>query len=118
MATMWAAVFADVGVSVLAIINAIRALSYRKYKKQSMRQEEKEDVYKRQTLYVAEKEKYLGSIVISDTVREDVPDALAGLRKAGVKRVVMLTGDRQEVGDAVGERLSLDEVYGGLLRCV
>ncbi len=67
------------------------------------------------TLYVAEKEKYLGSIVISDTVREDVPDALAGLRKAGVKRVVMLTGDRQEVGDAVGERLSLDEVYGGLL---
>ena len=67
------------------------------------------------TLYVAEKEKFLGSIVISDTVREDVPDALMGLRKAGVRRIVMLTGDRQEVGDAVGARLGLDEVYGGLL---
>lgn len=67
------------------------------------------------TLYVAEETTYLGSITISDTVREDVPMALKGLKAAGVKKLVMLTGDKPEVGQAVGKALGLDEVYGGLL---
>ncbi len=67
------------------------------------------------TLYVAEETTYLGSITISDTVREDVPKALKGLKAAGVKKLVMLTGDKPEVGQAVGEALGLDEVHGGLL---
>lgn len=67
------------------------------------------------TLYVAEGTTYLGSITISDTVREDVPMALKGLKAAGVKKLVMLTGDKPEVGQAVGEALGLDEVHGGLL---
>lgn len=67
------------------------------------------------TLYVAEENTYLGSITISDTVREDVPTALKGLKAAGVKKLVMLTGDKPEVGQAVGKALGLDEVYGGLL---
>ncbi|WP_313073981.1 heavy metal translocating P-type ATPase [Lacrimispora sp.] len=67
------------------------------------------------TLYVAEETTYLGSITISDTVREDVPMALKGLKAAGVKKLVMLTGDKPEVGQAVGEALGLDEVHGGLL---
>lgn len=67
------------------------------------------------TLYVAEGKTYLGSITISDTVREDVPAALKGLKAAGVKRLVMLTGDKPEVGQAVGKALGLDEVHGGLL---
>ncbi|MFR5733542.1 MAG: HAD family hydrolase [Clostridium sp.] len=41
---------------------------------------------------------YLGSIVISDSVRPDVPAMLAGLKKQGVSRLVMLTGDKEEVG--------------------
>lgn len=67
------------------------------------------------TLYVADGSEYLGTIVISDTVRKDVPEALAGLRQKGVRQLVMLTGDREEVGRAVGERLGLDRVYGDLL---
>jgi Cd2+/Zn2+-exporting ATPase len=67
------------------------------------------------TLYVAEENTYLGSITISDTVREDVPMALKGLKAAGIKKLVMLTGDKPEVGQAVGNALGLDEVYGGLL---
>lgn len=67
------------------------------------------------TLYVADGGRYLGSITISDTIREDVPMALKGLKKAGIRKLVMLTGDKPEVGRAVGEKLGLDEVYGGLL---
>nr|WP_314462504.1 heavy metal translocating P-type ATPase [uncultured Clostridium sp.] len=67
------------------------------------------------TLYIADKNTYLGSVTISDTIREDVPRALKGLRAAGVKKLVMLTGDKPEVGKLVGEKLGLDEVHGGLL---
>uniref|UniRef100_UPI003260C709 heavy metal translocating P-type ATPase n=1 Tax=Clostridium sp. NkU-1 TaxID=1095009 RepID=UPI003260C709 len=67
------------------------------------------------SLYVADGGRYLGSITISDTIREDVPMALKGLKAAGVRKLVMLTGDKPEVGQAVGERLGLDEVHGGLL---
>ncbi|WP_124067598.1 heavy metal translocating P-type ATPase [Clostridium sp. E02] len=67
------------------------------------------------TLFVADRDKYLGSITISDTIREDVPKALKGLREAGVERLIMLTGDKPEVGKLVGETLGLDEIYGGLL---
>ncbi|MBE7719409.1 MAG: cadmium-translocating P-type ATPase [Lacrimispora celerecrescens] len=67
------------------------------------------------SLYVAEAGRYLGSITISDTIRDDVPMALKGLKEAGVRKLVMLTGDKPEVGRAVGEKLGLDEVHGGLL---
>lgn len=67
------------------------------------------------SLYVADGSRYLGSITISDTIREDVPMALKGLKAAGVRKLVMLTGDKPEVGQAVGEKLGLDEVHGGLL---
>lgn len=67
------------------------------------------------TLYVADKGEYLGAVVISDTVRQDVPAAIEGLRGEGVRRLVMLTGDKEEVGKIVAEKLGLDQVYGNLL---
>ena len=67
------------------------------------------------TLYLAEGSRYLGAIVISDSIREDVPAALNGLRRAGVSKLVMLTGDKEEVGKAVGDQLGLNQVYGNLL---
>lgn len=66
-------------------------------------------------LYVAEEETYLGYVVIGDQVREDVPAALTGLKKAGVKKLVMLTGDKESVGRTIGNRLGLDKVYAELL---
>ena len=67
------------------------------------------------TLYVARDGRYLGCLVISDTIRQDTREAVAQLRTMGVKRMVMLTGDREETGKAVAEEIGLDEVYGGLL---
>lgn len=66
-------------------------------------------------LYLADEKGFLGSIVIADTVRRDVPDALKGLREEGVRNLVMLTGDKEAVGKAVGQKLGLDKVFGGLL---
>ena len=67
------------------------------------------------TLYVARDGRYLGCLVISDAIRQDTREAVAQLRTMGVKRMVMLTGDREETGKAVAEEIGLDEVYGGLL---
>ena len=67
------------------------------------------------TLYLAEKSTYLGCIVISDSVRPDVPAMLAGLKKQGVGKLVMLTGDKEEVGKKVAESIGITHVYGNLL---
>ena len=67
------------------------------------------------TLYLAEGTTYLGSIVISDSVRPDVPAMLAGLKKQGVSRLVMLTGDKEEVGKKVAESIGITHVFGNLL---
>ena len=58
---------------------------------------------------------YVGHIVIADVVKNDAEQAIRDLHAAGVKRCVMLTGDRRDVADAVGERLGLDEVRAQLL---
>ena len=75
----------------------------------------KQDVKMGTTLHLAKDGSFMGTIIISDTIREDVPAALQGLRKEGVRNLVMLTGDKEEVGRAVAEKLGLDKSFGGLL---
>ncbi len=58
---------------------------------------------------------YAGHIVISDTVKPDAGRAVAALKDAGVKRIVMLSGDRREVAQAVAGELGIDEVHAELL---
>lgn len=58
---------------------------------------------------------YAGYIVISDVAKETSADAISGLKKSGVRRAVMLTGDLKAVADKVGADLGLDEVYSELL---
>ena len=58
---------------------------------------------------------YVGHIVIADVVKDDAEDAIRELHEAGVRRCVMLTGDRADVAEAVGRRLGLDEVRAQLL---
>ena len=55
------------------------------------------------------------SIVISDTVKEGSKDAIRDMKQVGVKKTVMLTGDRQAAADAVAAELGIDEVHAELL---
>ena len=58
---------------------------------------------------------YVGHIVIADTVKADAEQTIRDLHAAGVKRTVMLTGDREEVAASVAEQLGLDEFHAQLL---
>lgn len=58
---------------------------------------------------------YAGHIVISDAIKEHSKEAIAELKKAGVKKTIMLTGDAKPVADAVAAELGIDEVYSELL---
>ena len=58
---------------------------------------------------------YAGHIVIADTVKADAEQTIRDLHAAGVKRTVMLTGDREEVAASVAKQLSLDEFHAQLL---
>lgn len=66
-------------------------------------------------VHVAADGKYLGYIVISDTVKPQSASAVTDLRREGVSKIVMLTGDRKAAADAVAGQVGVDEVYAGLL---
>ncbi len=66
-------------------------------------------------VYLAKDGLYQGAVVISDTIKEGAREAIQSLKNLGVSRTVMLTGDREETGKAVAERLGLDEVHAQLL---
>lgn len=66
-------------------------------------------------VYVAREHEFLGAIVISDTVKKGAAEAIADMKAVGVKKCVMLTGDRKEVADYVAEQLGIDETHAELL---
>ncbi len=66
-------------------------------------------------LHVLVDDTYAGHIVIADTIKTDAEQTIRDLHAAGVKRTVMLTGDREEVAAAVAKRLGLDEFHAQLL---
>ena len=66
-------------------------------------------------IHVAVDGKYAGHILISDMVKPSSKKAVLELKRAGVKRAVMLTGDAESVADKVAAELGLDEVYAELL---
>ena len=67
------------------------------------------------TIYVALDGEYAGHIVISDQIKADAAPAIAALKKAGIEKTAMLTGDRKEVAAFVAEQLSIDEHYSELM---
>ena len=66
-------------------------------------------------VYVAVDGQYRGAVVVSDTIKPESAEAVKALHEAGVSRIVMLTGDRENVAEEVGGELGLDEVHAGLL---
>ncbi|MCL1823372.1 MAG: cadmium-translocating P-type ATPase [Oscillospiraceae bacterium] len=67
------------------------------------------------TLYIAVGDKYAGAIIISDELKEDAKAAVSGLRKTGVKKIIMLTGDNAAVAGAVAAETGVDDYKAGLL---
>ena len=59
--------------------------------------------------------RYAGHILISDIIKPHAKEAIAELKKAGISRTVMLTGDSKRVADQVAAELGIDEVYSELL---
>ena len=66
-------------------------------------------------VHIAKGGKYAGYIVIADEIKDDAQSAIERLRKVGVNKLIMLTGDSKAVGDKIGKLLGLDEVYSELL---
>jgi len=66
-------------------------------------------------IHVAVEGGYAGHIVISDRIKEDAAEAVSGLRAAGVRKTVMLTGDQRAIAESVAGTLGLDEWHAGLL---
>ncbi len=66
-------------------------------------------------VHVAADGKYLGYIIISDTVKPQSASVVTDLRREGISKIVMLTGDRKAAADAVAGQVGVDEVYAGLL---
>lgn len=69
----------------------------------------------RTAMVVRQGDRYLGVLGLMDTPRAEAADTISELRRVGIRRVVMLSGDDQRVADAVAEQLGLDEAWGGLM---
>ncbi len=67
------------------------------------------------TVHVAVNGEYAGHIVISDEVKSDAKDAISSLKKHGIKKAVMLTGDSKETAESIAASLGIDEVYSELM---
>ncbi|MBO7297328.1 MAG: cadmium-translocating P-type ATPase, partial [Clostridia bacterium] len=66
-------------------------------------------------VHVAVDGEYAGHIIVSDEIKPDAADGIARLRKLGIAKTVMLTGDASATGRAIGEKLGVDEVHSELL---
>lgn len=71
--------------------------------------------YSGTVVYVAADGKFAGVIVISDIVKPGVKEALSNLKKHGIKKAVMLTGDSASAANAVAQKIGIDEVKSELL---
>jgi Cd2+/Zn2+-exporting ATPase len=69
----------------------------------------------RSVMLARTEDRWLGVLGLADRPREGVREVLDRLRKTGLKRIVMLTGDHRAVGEAVGKEVGVDEVRGELL---
>lgn len=62
-----------------------------------------------------DKLRYIGAIVIADEIKDDSKDAILGLKTVGVEKTVMLTGDKKNIAEYVGNSLGVTEIYSELL---
>lgn len=66
-------------------------------------------------VYVAIDSQFAGTICVEDELKPDAPSAIAELKASGIKKLVMLTGDKKAAGEAIAAKLGLNEVHAELL---
>ena len=66
-------------------------------------------------VHIAKENEYLGYILVADEIKPDAESAVSVLKRVGIKKTVMLTGDTEAVAASVGDRVGVDEVRSGLL---
>lgn len=66
-------------------------------------------------IHLSKNETYIGYLVIEDEKKPDAPQAISQLKEAGIKRLVMLTGDQEKVAEKVAKELGITEFFAGLL---
>ncbi|MEG1828481.1 MAG: heavy metal translocating P-type ATPase [Cellulosilyticaceae bacterium] len=66
-------------------------------------------------IYIAVNKSYKGCILVADMIKEDSEKAIKAFKSHGIKKVIMLTGDKKEVADDIGRKVNVDEVYSELL---
>ena len=67
------------------------------------------------SVFVAFGDKYIGKIILSDKEKSGVSESISNLRQIGIKRTVMLTGDRDSIAKSIAEKLGIDEYHSELL---
>lgn len=67
------------------------------------------------TMLIRQNDDYIGIIALMDTPRKEAKNTLEELKKIGIKRMIMLTGDNQKVADAVAKEIGLTDAWGSLL---
>ena len=73
------------------------------------------EIEEKTMVYVAVEKKYIGCIAIEDEIKESSKSAIEDLKKNGIKRTIMLTGDRKSIGKKVCDKLGIDECFAELL---
>ncbi|MBQ7428260.1 MAG: cadmium-translocating P-type ATPase [Butyrivibrio sp.] len=66
-------------------------------------------------IYVAYDGTFAGTVVIADTIKEGAAEAISAMKSVGIRKTVMLTGDRAETAQAVAGKIGIDEVHSDLL---
>ncbi|WP_300280369.1 heavy metal translocating P-type ATPase [Peptacetobacter sp.] len=67
------------------------------------------------TVYIAVDGKYIGSIIISDELKEDSKKAIEDMKKSGISNIIMLTGDNESAASKIAKEVGIDKYYSGLL---
>ena len=67
------------------------------------------------TVYIGRESSHIGTIVVSDELKENIKEDLNSLRKLGIKEIIMLSGDNTHIAKLVGEKAGVDKIYGDLL---
>lgn len=103
------------GHGVTAYVNGVKVAAGNQKLMKQLQLEYAEPTQVGTVVYVAVNDRYAGYILINDVVKENSKNAIAGLKAAGVKKTVMLTGDSRLVAESIAKELNVDEVYSELL---